>query len=66
MGMLSYIENMSYDSIQNLQGHHPSWKLLNARRAPMIISFLYHAFVMENQREIPEYIKQVSVCNTAV
>lgn len=55
MAKLFYRDDMSYEAVQNLQSYHPSWKLLNARRAPMILSFLYNTFVVDNNREIPEY-----------
>lgn len=63
MDSYSHIEDMSYDSLLGLRSYHPAWRLLVATSAPMIISFLYSAFVAENCRELPEY-SLVSKLNT--
>lgn len=55
MDSYSYLEDMSYNSLQNLRSYHPAWRLLTATYAPIIISFLHSAFVAGNCRELPEY-----------
>lgn len=37
-----------------MRKHHPAWRLLTATNATLVISFLYHAFIARNQRQIPE------------
>ena len=56
MDRSSYMEHMSYEFLKNMRIHHPAWKLLAADSAPLVISFLYFAFVADNKREIPEHI----------
>jgi hypothetical protein len=56
MDSYSFLDDMSFHSLQNLRSYHPSWRLLAATSAPSIISFLYSVFVSENCRELPEYI----------
>lgn len=48
-------DDMSYEYLQNLRSYNPTWKLLTATRASLIISFLYATFVRDNKRELPEY-----------
>lgn len=43
---------MDYEYLVKLKHHHPSWRLLNADSAPLIISFLFYAFIEPNQRAI--------------
>jgi len=42
---------MDYNRISGLRSH-PAWRLLQADSAPLIISFLYRAFIVTNQRSI--------------
>lgn len=49
-------EHMSYDSLIQLRGYHPAWRLMAADNAPFIISFLYKEFIFENNREVPEHV----------
>ncbi len=43
---------MEYEYLVGLK-KHPSWRLLNAVSAPLIISFFYRVFTKENRRTIP-------------
>ncbi len=43
---------MEYEYLVGLK-KHPSWRLLNADSAPLIISFFYRVFTKENRRTIP-------------
>jgi len=43
---------MEYEHLVGLR-KHPSWRLLKADSAPLIISFLYRVFTKENRRTIP-------------
>ncbi|WP_180272722.1 DUF3375 domain-containing protein [Konateibacter massiliensis] len=49
-------EHMAYDSLIHLRSYHPAWRLMAARNAPFVVSFLYREFVSENKREIPENV----------
>lgn len=42
---------MDFNRISGLRSH-PAWRLLQADSAPLIISFLYRAFIATNQRSI--------------
>lgn len=42
---------MEHGHLQRLQGH-PAWRLLKAETAPLIVSFLDHAFLKNNTRSI--------------
>jgi hypothetical protein len=46
---------MDYTSLQTLFAHSASMKLLRARHAPMILSFLYQEFKVPNRIVIPNY-----------
>ncbi|KAF5049246.1 hypothetical protein DSECCO2_441720 [anaerobic digester metagenome] len=56
MAKSDLLEHMSYDSLFHLRNYHPAWRLMAARNAPFVISFLYSEFVSENKREIPEHV----------
>lgn len=43
---------MEYEYLVGLK-KHPSWRLLNADSAPLILSFFYRVFTKENRRTIP-------------
>src|ERR1700677_2479259 len=43
---------MSFDEIAWLRGNSPSWRLLRADNAPLVLSFLYKVFVADNVRGI--------------
>jgi len=45
---------MQHDDIAALQRLNPAWKLLNAKNAPLVLSFLGKVFIEENVREISE------------
>jgi hypothetical protein len=45
---------MDYDYLTHLKRHHPAWRLLAAEHAPVIVGFLYHAFVRPNVRVVGE------------
>jgi hypothetical protein len=45
---------MDFDDIEQLQKSHPAWRLLRADHAPLILSFLYGAFIRPNRRAIPQ------------
>jgi hypothetical protein len=41
---------MDHDTLDRLRRTHPAWRLLAADHAPLIVSFLYHAFIRPNVR----------------
>ncbi len=45
---------MDYRTLENSRRTHPAWKLLLADHAPMIVSFLYKAFVQPNVRAMAQ------------
>ncbi len=45
---------MDYHRIEALRRHHPAWRLLAADSAPLVLSFLYRAFVEPNCRARPQ------------
>ena len=45
---------LDYDTLARLRKSHPGWKLLTARHAPLIASFLVEAFLRSNVREIAQ------------
>lgn len=45
---------LDYTDLELLWQNHPSWKLLRARNAPLIASFLYQIFVVPNVRSLPQ------------
>lgn len=45
---------MNYEYLDKLKKTHPSWRLLNADTAPMVISFLEKVFIDKNIRSISE------------
>lgn len=44
---------MNYATLDALRQHHPAWRLLNSPHAPLIASFLQHAFIAPNVRVLP-------------
>lgn len=40
--------------LELMRKHHPAWRLLAATHATLVISFLYHAFIARNRRQIAE------------
>ncbi|MHB0764822.1 DUF3375 domain-containing protein [Stutzerimonas sp. NM35] len=46
---------MDYRELTALRQHHPAWRLLRADHAPLIASFLEHAFVTPNRRNLDEH-----------
>lgn len=48
------LEHMSHESLMYIRKNHPAWKLIAARNAPLIISFLYKQFIYNNLRQIAE------------
>jgi hypothetical protein len=45
---------MDYRSLQNLRKTNPSWKLMLADHAPMILSFLHKTFIQPNVRTMSQ------------
>jgi len=45
---------MNYDYLDRLKKTHPSWRLLSADYAPLVISFLERVFIDQNIRSIKE------------
>jgi len=45
---------LDHDTLVRLRAGHPAWRLLVARHAPLIASFLDLAFVQPNERTIAE------------
>ncbi len=43
---------MDYSYLLSLRQHNPTWKLIQADHAPLIIGFFYHAFIEKNKRSI--------------
>ncbi|MBI3284335.1 MAG: DUF3375 domain-containing protein [Burkholderiales bacterium] len=42
--------NLDYTTLTALRIHHPAWRLLNSPHAPLVASFLQHAFIAPNVR----------------
>ena len=45
--------SLDYSTLEQLQSH-PSWRLLRAEQAPLIVSFLHRVFIAPNTREIAQ------------
>lgn len=45
---------MDYDDLLTLKRDHPTWRLLNADSAPLIISFFHRVFIEPNRRSIAQ------------
>lgn len=45
---------MDFDHLTRLRRHHPTWRLLAADNAPLVVAFLHRAFVRANVRTLPE------------
>jgi hypothetical protein len=45
---------MDYEHLTQLRRHHPAWRLLVVEHAPVIVGFLYWAFVRPNVRVVSE------------
>jgi flagellar motility protein MotE (MotC chaperone) len=41
---------IDYSDLEVLKQHHPAWRLLRSDHAPLVASFLYHAFIAPNVR----------------
>ena len=41
---------LDYATLDALRTHHPAWRLLRSDHAPLVVSFLYRAFVAPNVR----------------
>ena len=41
---------MDYDTLSALRDHHPAWRLLASKHAPLVAGFLYRVFVAPNER----------------
>ena len=52
---------MDYDLLVTLRRTHPAWRLLCAEHAPLVLSFLYAAFVRQNVRTMaqPELVARL-------
>ena len=44
---------MDYDYLTKLR-QHPTWRLLNADHAALMLSFFYHAFIQPNNRSMSQ------------
>src|SRR5690242_2948419 len=44
---------MDYDKLEQLRRTHPTWRLLAADHAALVVSFLHRAFVAPNVRSLP-------------
>jgi hypothetical protein len=47
---LELLINLDYATLDALRRQHPAWRLLAAEHAPLIGSFLHHAFIVPNVR----------------
>jgi flagellar motility protein MotE (MotC chaperone) len=45
---------MDYQTLDNLRRNHPAWRLLLADHAPLVVSFLFRAFIEPNLRSLPQ------------
>ncbi|PTB91880.1 DUF3375 domain-containing protein, partial [Marinobacter sp. Z-F4-2] len=45
---------MDFETLSELRRFHPSWRLLLADHAPLIIGFLHQIFIAPNERSISE------------
>lgn len=45
---------MDHDVVERLRRTHPAWRLLAADHAPLIASFLHHAFITPNLRTVAQ------------
>lgn len=45
---------MEHDYLKHLQQQHPTWQLLKADNAPLMISFFYRAFIAPNKRALKQ------------
>ena len=45
---------MSFSFLDALRKNHPAWRLLAAKNAPFIASFLHKAFIVNNRRQVAE------------
>ncbi|OOH87735.1 hypothetical protein BMT54_09340 [Pasteurellaceae bacterium 15-036681] len=48
--------SLDFFTLRSFRQNHPSWRLLCSDNAPLIISFLYKAFIEPNERVIDEAI----------
>lgn len=49
-----FMSDLDYDTLQQLQKNHPSWRLLRSDHAPLIVSFLQRVFIKPNTRLMTE------------
>jgi hypothetical protein len=45
---------MDYRTLDTMRRSHPSWRLLAADNAPLVVSFLYQSFIQPNLRTFPQ------------
>ncbi|WP_290651147.1 DUF3375 domain-containing protein [Aquisalimonas sp.] len=45
---------MDYAYLESLRRKHPTWRLLLADHAPLVISFLHQCYIVPNVRSLPE------------
>ncbi len=41
---------LDHATLESLRANHPAWRLLSARNAPLIVSFLQRTFIAPNVR----------------
>ncbi len=46
--------SLDYSTLDILRQNHPAWRLLRADHAPLMVSFLYRAYVEPNVRVLPQ------------
>lgn len=45
---------LTYEQLDFLRNHHPAWRLLRAKHAPLVASFLHRIFVLPNVRNVSQ------------
>lgn len=45
---------MDYSTLETLRQNHPAWRLLCAKHAPLVASFLHRVFIAPNVRNLPQ------------
>jgi flagellar motility protein MotE (MotC chaperone) len=46
--------NLDYATLERLRQSHPAWRLLCAKHAPLVASFLHRVFIAQNVRFMPQ------------
>lgn len=46
--------SLTYEQLDFLRNQHPAWRLLRAKHAPLVASFLYRVFVLPNVRNVSQ------------